>query len=168
MVKTAGSQDELAKAEAEMDHSVDAAPWWGDAYFNRGLIREKLGHFREAIEDFKVYQKVSPDAKDAEAVDNKIVTLEIQAEKSPGRAGKASIEWVKIPGGTFMMGSNGSSDEKPVHKVTIQAFEMAKTLVTVEQYKACVDAGACSVPQFTYSDIRYCNWGTAYLVETSG
>ncbi len=86
--------------------------WWGDAYFNRGLIREKLGHFREAV-DFKVYQKVSPDAKDAEAVDNKIVTLEIQAEKSPGRAGKASMEWVKIPG-RFMMGSNGSWDEKPI------------------------------------------------------
>ena len=49
-----------------------------------------------------------------------------------------SIEMVKIPAGSFMMGSNnGGNDEKPVHKVIIsQDFWMGKTEVTQAQWKA--------------------------------
>jgi formylglycine-generating enzyme required for sulfatase activity len=59
--------------------------------------------------------------------------------------GKAGIEWVRIPGGTFQMGStNGDSDEKPVHTVRISSFELMKTEVTFGQYNQCVSAGACT------------------------
>lgn len=51
------------------------------------------------------------------------------------------------------MGSEESSDEKPPHNVTVQTFQMAKTLVTMAQYKACVDAGSCAAPN--------CNWPVA-------
>ncbi len=62
-------------------------------------------------------------------------------------SGKAGIEWVSIPGGGFQMGSNdGDSDEKPVHTVRVTGFEMSRSEVTVAQYRACVDAGACSAP----------------------
>ena len=75
--------------------------------------------------------------------------VNIKIEKGVG-------EWVLIPGGSFNMGSNnGESDEKPVHRVTVRTFEMTKTQVTVEQYKACVDAGACTAPDTGGS----CNWG---------
>ena len=74
--------------------------------------------------------------------------------QAPG--GKAEIEWVSIPGGSFLMGS-GADDEAPVHDVAIKPFQMAKTLATVEQYKACVDAGACTPPVTG----GYCNWGVA-------
>jgi formylglycine-generating enzyme required for sulfatase activity/serine/threonine protein kinase len=60
-------------------------------------------------------------------------------------AGKAGIAWVSIPGGTFTMGS-GNGDEGPRHQVTVGTFQMAKTLVTNKQYKACVEAGACTLP----------------------
>jgi formylglycine-generating enzyme required for sulfatase activity len=63
-------------------------------------------------------------------------------------AGNAGIQWVEIPGGTFAMGS-GSEDESPVHRVTIPAFHIAKTLVTNKQYNACVAAGAC-VKAYSY------------------
>ncbi len=53
----------------------------------------------------------------------------------------AGIQWVAIPGGKFMMGSD---DAGPRHAVAVKSFEMAKTPVTNKQYKACVDAGACS------------------------
>ncbi len=48
------------------------------------------------------------------------------------------IEMVKIPAGSFMMGSNnGVYVEKPVHKVIIsQAFWMGRTEVTQAQWKA--------------------------------
>jgi sulfatase modifying factor 1 len=57
--------------------------------------------------------------------------------------GKAGIQWVKIPGGTFQMG-NGAGDAAPVHAVTVKTFQIAQTLVTNKQYKACVKAKACA------------------------
>jgi formylglycine-generating enzyme required for sulfatase activity len=58
-----------------------------------------------------------------------------------------SLTWVRIPGGTFMMGSNdGEGDEKPVHRVTVRTFWMTKTEVTFGQYERCVQAGACTAP----------------------
>lgn len=52
---------------------------------------------------------------------------------------------VSLPGGTFTMGSNsGDPSEKPAHRVSINApFAIGKFEVTVEQWNACVDAGAC-------------------------
>jgi formylglycine-generating enzyme required for sulfatase activity len=61
---------------------------------------------------------------------------------------------VQIPGGTFCMGSNdGDEDEKPVHSVTVDAFELDLTEVTVAQYRACVKAGKCDAPEGSG-----CNW----------
>ena len=54
------------------------------------------------------------------------------------------------------MGSNdGEPDENPVHLVTVPTFQMTRTPVTVDQFKACVDAGACTAPGTHAS----CNWG---------
>lgn len=43
--------------------------------------------------------------------------------------GKGGIKWVRIPGGTFRMGTDDKnrdfSNAKPVHQVTIQSFQMA-------------------------------------------
>lgn len=55
------------------------------------------------------------------------------------------IDWVPIPGGTFLMGSeHGALAEAPAHRVTVKTFQMARTLVTNRQYAACVRAGACT------------------------
>ena len=68
--------------------------------------------------------------------------------------------WVSISGGTFQMGSTeGSSDEEPVHPVTVPSFQMWRTEVTVAQYGQCVDAGACDEP-YEGSE-PYENWGVA-------
>ncbi|MCY0855644.1 SUMF1/EgtB/PvdO family nonheme iron enzyme [Cupriavidus sp. D39] len=50
-----------------------------------------------------------------------------------------------LPAGSFTMGSNGGDPtEKPPHHVTIgQPFAIGKYEVTVEQWDACADAGAC-------------------------
>ncbi len=67
------------------------------------------------------------------------------------------IEWVAIPSGTFMMGSDLSESEQPVHQVSVPPFEMTMTEVTVRQFQACVDAVICSKPDKG----EYCNWGVA-------
>jgi len=72
-----------------------------------------------------------------------------------GMQGGSTLTWVSIPGGTYEMGSMiGDSDEQPVHSVTVSGFEMTKTEVTVQQYRACVVAGACTAPPTGGS----CNW----------
>jgi formylglycine-generating enzyme required for sulfatase activity len=65
---------------------------------------------------------------------------------------------VAIPAGTFNMGSDsGDADETPVHQVTVAAFCMDRTEVTVAAHKACVKAGKCT-PAKTGSS---CNAGVA-------
>jgi len=51
------------------------------------------------------------------------------------------IEWIKIPAGTFEMGSKKHSGET-VHHVSLDSFYMSKTLVTFDQYDIfCEETG---------------------------
>ena len=79
-------------------------------------------------------------AKDA------LAKIAAQAPKPGLRAAAADpgISWVSIPGGTFMMGSEGDDDAKPVHQVTVKAFQIARTEVTEREYQKCVDAKVCT------------------------
>lgn len=65
---------------------------------------------------------------------------------------------VKVPGGTFEMGSNSESEEQPIRMVQVDTFWIDETEVTVEAYAACVDSGACSEPVPRDTD---CNWTIA-------
>lgn len=58
-------------------------------------------------------------------------------------------EMVAIPASTFTMGSPpglGETDEEPAHTVSLSAFEIDRTEVTLGQYWPCVQAGACAAP----------------------
>ena len=70
----------------------------------------------------------------------------VEAAEKAARAKKIGIQWINIPAGSFQMGSPSQSDEQPVHSVTLKAFAMSKTEVTVGQYRACVEAGVCAEP----------------------
>lgn len=53
-------------------------------------------------------------------------------------------EMLKVPGGTFLMGSNDAEmDERPAHPEQVATFWMDKYEVTTEQYAECVKAGRC-------------------------
>ncbi len=70
---------------------------------------------------------------------------------------------VKIPASNFWMGCNEGADaecaasEKPYHQVTLGAYYIDRTEVTVDQYTACVYSGACTA-LFTNAS---CNAGLA-------
>jgi formylglycine-generating enzyme required for sulfatase activity len=71
---------------------------------------------------------------------------------------------VYVPAGEFWMGSDDGdpvafNDEKPRHKVYVNAFWIDQTEVTNAQYKKCVDASACSLPEKFRSDLRDTNYG---------
>ena len=99
------------------------------------------------------------------------------AKPAPAKAapatieGKAGILWVRIPGGSFTMGSSDADlgSSRPTHHVTVKSFQMAKSLVTNKQYKACVAAGACA-PAHASDGTCYINnggsWSQASLPES--
>lgn len=50
------------------------------------------------------------------------------------------IEFINIPGGVFLMGSNnGHDDEQPIREVTVPPFRMSKFPVTQAQWRAVVN-----------------------------
>jgi formylglycine-generating enzyme required for sulfatase activity len=51
---------------------------------------------------------------------------------------------VRIPAGSFLMGSDTGGDEQPVHEVSLDAFYMDVYEVTIGRYTECVAVGACS------------------------
>ena len=86
-----------------------------------------------------------------------------QAELEERRAEqerRLGIEWVRIPGGTFQMGStSGDSNEQLVHAVRVSSFELMKTEVTVGQFRQCMAAGACTPPMDKGRYSYNCKWG---------
>ncbi len=69
---------------------------------------------------------------------------------------------IYIPGGTFQMGSNdGSSDEEPVHSVTLSPYWIDRTEVTNGMYARCVRAGKCSPPDDYGSYTRFSYYGNS-------
>ena len=78
------------------------------------------------------------------------------------KSGCPPLKWVTLPAGSFKMGSSeGDADERPTRRVQVRAFTLAATEVTVDQYRACVEAGVCTAPAGHADNWskNYCNWG---------
>jgi sulfatase modifying factor 1 len=61
-----------------------------------------------------------------------------------------NVEWIKIPGGSFVMGDDTLPTRSPEHRVTLPDFWMSRVEITVASYKACIADGACKIAG-TYS-----------------
>ncbi len=69
---------------------------------------------------------------------------------------------ISIPAGTFQMGSNSYSDEKPIHRVNISAFKLGKYEVTQKQWQAVMgnnpssfkNCDSCPVEEVSWNDIQ--------------
>jgi uncharacterized caspase-like protein len=67
-------------------------------------------------------------------------------------AGDCPSGMVRVPAGTFRMGSPegiGDAYERPKHPITLPAYCIDKTEVTVKAYAACVAAGGCTAAPLT-------------------
>ena len=74
--------------------------------------------------------------------------------------GQTGIEWVWFEGGSFMMGSQalvGARNERPQRRVQVPGFSLAKTEVTVGQYRRCVEAGVCTPPHWNTRSCAFHN-----------
>ncbi len=101
-------------------------------------------------------------------------------------AGAAFLEpvMIRVPGQWFAMGcETGRDDEKPVHRVWVDSFEMAAYQVTNEEYERFLGATKASVPSCwtdpNFHDLRmpvvavswneataYCDWLSGVTEKT--
>jgi iron(II)-dependent oxidoreductase len=98
-------------------------------------------------------------ASTSETTDATETSSESGSETETGDGDSELGELVDIAGASFAMGcgaSDSSCDQdNPEHQVTVSAFAIEKTEVSVVAYRACVDAGMCTPPAM---DID-CNYG---------
>jgi eukaryotic-like serine/threonine-protein kinase len=69
------------------------------------------------------------------------------------------VTMLYVPAGTFSMGSETSSDERPIHGLNLSAYYMDKFEVTNAAYKRCVEAGVCDPPKQGNSYTRTAYYG---------
>src|SRR5262249_14179368 len=100
-----------------------------------------------------------PDAPTQVPSDAPALVVESQATgAAPGGCPEGMIA---VPAGSFRIGSpegEGSPSEHPQHEVTLSAYCIDRTEVTVAAYEACVAAKGCSAAP------RTVNW-TSYSAE---
>ena len=99
---------------------------------------------------------VTPEA----GAENAVITASDSCEESVSKeftmtaVASKEIAAVKIPAGSF-----NSSVPDAANPVNVNAFIIAKTETTVEQFKACVEAGVCSSGNYdTNTGERRCNY----------
>ena len=68
-------------------------------------------------------------------------------------------ETILIEGGSFMMGSNESTNEQPIHKVKVFDFHLGKYPITVKQYMSFVKDTQSNAPEWVEE-------GSAYNIYT--
>lgn len=57
---------------------------------------------------------------------------------------RAATPMVEVPGGTFLMGDEDSTNSSPAHERTVQDFWLDQTEVTAGAYDLCVLTGSCT------------------------
>lgn len=61
--------------------SLNLCPWWPEAHFNRAIVLGEIGEIKTAIFEMKRYLRLSPDALNARAAQDKIYVWERKAEQ---------------------------------------------------------------------------------------
>ena len=125
-------QAEFAVQEKQFDRAVELygkaleiAPWWPQGHFNRAFILGEMKKYRDAMREMKMYLRLTPDAPDARAAQDKVYQWE-------GVAGQEPEEFRDCPDCPAMVVLPG------------KGFAIGKYEVTFDEWDACVAAGGCN------------------------
>ena len=66
--KDATSENAYREAAQEYEAATNAAPWYGEAYYNRGLALDKAGDHAAAIQSLKLALLAVPDSREAKSL----------------------------------------------------------------------------------------------------
>lgn len=80
---------EMAKSPAEYEEAIrefkqamKLAPAWSPPYFNLGCAQKEAGKYQEAMNNYRKYLELEPNALDTEQVQTEIDQIEYRLEKS--------------------------------------------------------------------------------------
>jgi formylglycine-generating enzyme required for sulfatase activity len=150
--------DEIAEKTKEVEVSVSAAgfrPYVGKVMLTRGSASTlRVSMERKATEPVKplVTPMPKPVKRSVTSTSKPVKSITLTS-KPANRLTKypelgAYVESLRsIPAGKFKMGSTKYSDEKPVHSVTLSAFRMGATPVTVAVWKEYCAATGTTLPK---------------------
>jgi formylglycine-generating enzyme required for sulfatase activity len=158
LVIAASNLSRIYSDEADAEHyNLKSAKRWLTTAAKGGVKRAQLSlaqlYLREGLKDSKRISLTRRLLKSAtfskqERIQSEARSLldKLNSEIAPQLAQKTaeSIRWMSIKAGEFMMGDERYDDAAPSHRVTLKAFSISETEVTVAQYQACVDAGHCA------------------------
>ena len=105
-VEAAKSDEDLADAAEEFRKAAEEAPGLAAAWYNLGAVQAKMGKPKEAIESYKRYLSVAPQAPDARRVKDEIIKLEYLAEKKE-KFESRSGQWIDGEGNLFTVTAEG-------------------------------------------------------------
>ena len=140
------AEDVVTGRQERMDGRFLAGILLGQWFFSRGDRILLTGSYRAPESDTVLRVQGSRAKQYYWQPDQPIAAAPTSGAKTGAPAGAALIEWTRIPGGSFSMGTDKGdwTNPRPVHRVTVKAFDLARTPVTFKQYRACVAAGACT------------------------
>ena len=138
----------------------------GDTY----VMNVRLIDIEKNVVDFSAKERITGKKDDLEqltqlvAIDvrehfgEKVQRPQVSTSSTPAQASSPAPSrgpgpMVSVPAGDFMMGCNEQvdkkcfGDEKPYHKVYLDAFYIDKFLVTQGEYNECLTSGKCRANQ---------------------
>jgi tetratricopeptide (TPR) repeat protein len=74
----------FADAATAYEKGLELAPWWAQGHFDAALILAEIYYYKDAINHMRQYLALSPDAKDARAVQDKIYEWEDSFNSAEG------------------------------------------------------------------------------------
>jgi formylglycine-generating enzyme required for sulfatase activity len=148
--------EEYGKALAEYKKAVELYENIPGLQYNIGLLYGKIGKHKDAIKHLRKYCKLSPDAEDIDSVITKIAVLQGILDKKNKlkrkyenrndvmtkalQGIKEKCDMVFVSAGAFVMGSDGMKrEQRPRHKVHVNAFYIDRYEVTNAQYYEFLD-----------------------------
>ncbi len=99
-VEAAKTDEDLADAAEEFRKATVSAPQMAAAWYNLGAVQAKMGKPKEAIESYRRYLAVAPQAQDAGKVRDEIIKLEYLMEKKE-KFSSRSGQWIDDEGNIF-------------------------------------------------------------------
>lgn len=102
----ANSPDDYKSAIKEFEQAVRLAPRWPAPYFNLGYVQNEAGNYEEALNNYRKYLKLVPNAPDAEQVQAEIDQIEYKQEQASEAAkirGWLEGEWGSVTTGPFLV-----------------------------------------------------------------
>jgi hypothetical protein len=107
-IEMAKSEAELANAAAEFKKATAIAPNMAAAWYNLGSVQVKIGQIKEAIESYRKYLALAPQAEDARRINDEIIKMEYRLERDNLSTMLAGT-WTGSDGQTFKLLMNGSN-----------------------------------------------------------